>query len=182
MGFRQAALILMLALVAPGARAGDIYRSVDASGRPVYSNLPTDSAVRTEGVVESATAQGAEQPADPATGIQPGTDDDGFAASASVKRQGLERDMRETDRRLHALDGEIANLGRIRMKNAAGSEATGGVKASAADATSDEERALITERDQLRKHASELRDSYAKLREEVVAKLGGTPDWWIEAH
>jgi len=158
--------VLGLALCAGSARAGDIYRSTDAAGRTVYSNGP-------------GTPSDAGKARAPATSSsREGTDD--FSTSASLRRQALERDLRASDHRLRDLDAQLATLARARMRNAGGSEATGGVRAPATDVRSDEEKALSAERDGVAQHVAEARGAYAKLREEVAARLGGTPSWWIE--
>jgi len=74
----------------------------------------------------------------------------------------------------------VAALGRARTRNAGGNEATGGVRAAAADVRSEEEKSLATEREQVAQHVVEVRGAYARLRQEVTARFGGTPSWWIE--
>src|SRR2546428_4946461 len=156
---------LGLALCAGSARAGDIYRSTDAAGRTVYSNGPgTPSAGEARAPATSSSREGA----------------DDFSTSASLRRQALERDLRASDRRLRDLDAQLATLARARMRNAGGSEATGGVRAPVTDVRSDEEKSLAADRNEVAQHVADVRGSYAKLREEVTAHLGGTPSWWIE--
>src|SRR5438270_3988667 len=157
--------VLGLALCAGSARAGDIYRATDAAGRTVYSNGP-------------GTPSDAGKARAPATSSsREGTDD--FSTSASLRRQALERDLRASDHRLRDLDAQLATLARARMRNAGGSEATGGVRAPATDVRSEEEKTLAAERDQLSQHIVDTRNAYTKLRDEVTAHLGGTPSWWI---
>jgi len=48
------------------------------------------------------------------------------------------------------------------------------------DLRSEEERTLATEREQLAQHADQVRNDAAKLREEVTARFGATPPWWID--
>jgi hypothetical protein len=38
----------------------------------------------------------------------------------------------------------------------------------------------MAEREELVRHATELREQGAKLREVVTARLGTTPAWWID--
>src|SRR5213080_2029666 len=62
------------------------------------------------------------------------------------------------------------------------------VAPAAAPATEDAEnfstgaslRRHAAEREQVAQHVADARAAYAKLREEVAARLGGTPSWWIE--
>jgi len=158
--------MLGVALCAGSARAGDIYRSTDAAGRTVYSNGP-------------GTPSDAPERRAPAASPSPDNVDE-FSTSASLRRQALERDLRAADRRLRDVDAQLATLARARMRNAGGSEATGGVRAPALDVRSEEEKTLAAEHDQLSQHIVDTRNAYAKLRDEVTAHLGGTPSWWIE--
>jgi len=158
-------MALGLVLLAGSARADEIYRSTDGTGRPVFSNGPRTGDARRD--VAPATA--------PAT-----EDAETFSTSASLRRQALERDLRTAERRLRDLDTQLAALGRARTRNAGGSEATGGVRAAAAGVRSEEEQSLGAEREQLAQHVADVRAAYAKLREEVTARLGATPSWWIE--
>jgi len=154
-------MALGLVLLAGGARADEIYRSTDGAGRTVFSNGPGES-----GQARPAAPQNEEA--------------DTFSTSASLRRQALERDFRTAERRLRELDAQLAALGRARTRNARGTEATGGVRAAAADVRSEEERRLAEEREQVAQHIVEVRGAHAKLRDEVSARLGGTPGWWIE--
>jgi len=155
-------MVLVVAVCAGVARAGDIYRSTDAAGRPVFSNGPGAGEAR----APAASASREET--------------DEFSTDASLRRQALERDLRGSERRLRDLDARLAELGRARMRNAAGSEATGGVRAPAAEVRSEEENVLGAEREQVAQHVADVRGAYAKLRDEVTARLGGTPGWWID--
>jgi len=159
-------MALGLVLLAGAARAEDIYRSTDGAGRPVFSNGPRESGDAERDVVRPAAPRDEEA--------------DTFSTSASLRRQALERDFRTAERRLRELDSQLGALSRARTRNAGGNEATGGVRAAAADVRSDEEKALATEREQLAQHVVEVRGTYTKLREEVTARLGSTPSWWIE--
>ncbi len=112
-------------------------------------------------------------------------DADTFSATASLRRSALERDLRATARRLHEIDARLSTLARARGQHAQGSAATGGVAAPTAapegiDLRSEEERTLATEREQLAQHADQVRNDAAKLREEVTARFGATPPWWID--
>jgi len=159
-------MALGLVLIAGSARADEIYRSTDAAGRPVFSNGRGGSGDARQDVAPAAA---------PAT-----EDAENFSTGASLRRQALERDLRTSERRLRDLDARLAALARARTRNAGGSEATGGVRAVAADVRSEEEQRLAAEREQVAQHVADARAAYAKLREEVAARLGGTPSWWIE--
>ncbi len=161
---------------APAARAGDVYRSVDGNGHAVYSNVPMGDGERTEGTVESASAHGIDEAA---ASPAPDGDSGDFAAQAMARRRAIEQSVHEIDGRVRAVETQIEAAARVRTRNAAGTEATGGVRAAANVAT-DDERALTEERDRLRHQADDTRASYAKLRDEVVARLGALPDWWVE--
>ncbi|TMB41660.1 MAG: DUF4124 domain-containing protein [Deltaproteobacteria bacterium] len=159
-------MALGLVLLAGSASADEIYRSTDAAGRPVFSNGRGGSGDARQDVAPAAA---------PAT-----EDAENFSTGASLRRQALERDLRTSERRLRDLDARLAALARARTRNAGGSEATGGVRAVAADVRSEEEQRLAAEREQVAQHVADARAAYAKLREEVAARLGGTPSWWIE--
>ena len=45
---------------------------------------------------------------------------------------------------------------------------------------SEEEKALAEEREQLAQHALEVKGVAVKLRDEVTARVGETPAWWID--
>jgi len=158
--------VLGLALCAGSAWATDIYRSTDAAGRTVYSNGPGEGSSAGE-ARGSATSPAHE-------------DADDFSTSASLRRVALERDLRAAQRRLRDLDAQLATLARARVQNAGGSVSTGGVRAAAQDVRSPEEESLAAEREQVAGHVAEMRGAYAKLREEVTARLGSTPGWWID--
>ena len=159
-------MALGLVLLAGGVRADEIYRSTDGAGRPVFSNGPGESGDARQEVAPAAAPRTEEA--------------DTFSTSASLRRQALERDFRTAERRLRDLDAQLAALGRARMRNAGGNEATGGVRAAATDVRSEEEQSLTAEREQVAQHVADVRAAYAKLREEVTARLGTTPSWWIE--
>jgi hypothetical protein len=103
-----------------------------------------------------------------------------FSTDVSLRRNALERQLRITHQRLREFDGRLAALARARMDNSGGSAATGGLGTSAGDFRSEQEKALGAERDQVAERASALQSDYGKLREEVTARLGTTPDWWVD--
>jgi len=165
-------VVLGLALGVP-VWADDIYRWTDAAGGVHYANAPHRQATNGDAVApgEEATFT---PPADA------GPDDAAFSADVSLRRNALERDLRATEKRLRELDTRIATLARARARNAAGSAATGGVRAPGADLPSEEEKTLAEEREQLAQHALEVKGEAVKLRDEVTARLGETPAWWID--
>lgn len=167
--------VLTMAILFPGnVFADEIYRSVDAQGRVKYSNGPSRDAD------EAPAGEPAEAyaPVDAGTPAAPGAE--AFSTEASLRRNALERELRATGKQLRAVDERLATLGRARMRNAGGSVATGGVAASPANVRSEEEKVLATQREQLAQRAAEVRDAVTRLREEVTARLGATPEWWVE--
>ena len=109
-----------------------------------------------------------------------GPDDAAFSADVSLRRNALERDLRATEKRLRELDTRLATLARARARNAANTVSTGGVRAPGAEMRSEEEKALAEEREQLAQHALEVKGVAVKLRDEVTARVGETPAWWID--
>jgi hypothetical protein len=193
-------MVLMGLALATLARPGwseDIYRWQDPSGRVVYSNsVGAEGATRIPGVSASPPAASRPAPgreplgevtppdvaAPAAAPAKPRSDDElaALSTSASLRRTQLERDLRDTARRLAAIDARLRELGGARTRNAAGSAATGGVGTGALDLRSDEEQALQAERDELAQHADDVRARATQLRAEVSQALGGTPAWWTD--
>ncbi|TMB20246.1 MAG: DUF4124 domain-containing protein [Deltaproteobacteria bacterium] len=180
--------LALLALATPGW-SGDIYRWTDAAGDVHYSNMAADGADAAPVARGEPVAAPAERaPADPhdaAEGTTAPTDADTFSAGASLRRSALERQLRATERRLREVDAGLATLARARSQHAQGSAATGGVGTPTAapqgiDLRSEEERNLATEREQLAQHAEQVRNDAARLCQEVTARLGATPPWWID--
>ena len=184
--------LALLALATPGW-AADIYRWTDGAGNVHYSNMDAegddaasvarDAPVAPPEEEASASLDGATDEA--AGGTVAPADPGAFSTDASLRRNALERDLRATQQRLHEVDARLAALARARGQHAQGSAATGGVATPTAapegiDLRSEEERTLATEREQLAQHADQVRDQAAKLREEVTARLGATPPWWID--
>jgi len=165
-------LVLGVAFAVP-AGADDIYRWTDAAGGVHYANAPvahpgTDRDTVAPGEETSYTAPAA-APADSS-----------FSADVSLRRNALERDLRATEKRLRELDTRLATLARARARNANGSAATGGLRAPGADLPSEEEKTLTQEREQLAQHAIEVKGEAVKLRDEVTARLGEIPAWWVD--
>jgi hypothetical protein len=179
-------MVLGLVALAPPVRANEIYRWTDRTGGVHYTNTPTVGAEPTDmpapEAAEEADADAREASADqaPPAEIEPSNEDRAYFASVSLKRNALERELRTTDRQLRTLDERLSAMARVRTRNRAGSDATGGVGTMAVDIRSEEERALAAEREQVGKRAEELRAEGARLREEVTARVGATPSWWID--
>ncbi len=184
--------LAFLALATPGW-SGDIYRWTDGAGNVHYSNMSAEgddvAAVARDAPVAppeeeaSASLDGATDEA--AGGTVAPADPGAFSTNASLRRSALERDLGATQRRLHEVDARLAALARARGQHAQGSAATGGVATPTAapegiDLRSEEERTLATEREQLAQHTDQVRNDAAKLREEVTARFGATPPWWID--
>jgi Domain of unknown function (DUF4124) len=172
----------VVALVVAGSGLAwgmDIYVWRDRGGQQHFSNVPVPGAeVRSVEDAETAVVAGEAT----AQGGRAATEEEAaFSTSASLHRQALERDLRDTQRQLQELDGRLSALERVRLRNAAGSDATGGVGTAAGGYRTEEEKTLAVTREQLAKHAAQVRDDYAKLRDDVTSRLGTTPAWWIEA-
>jgi Domain of unknown function (DUF4124) len=186
-GWMIAWLVVALLPLAPPVRANEIYRWTDRAGGVHFSNTPTVGA-------EPADSEAAAEPDAPASDVHgeavtdtpppeettPSDEDRAYFATASLKRNALERELRATDKQLRALDERLAAMARARTRNQAGSAATGGVGTSAGAIRSDEERLLAAEREQIEKRAKELRTEGSRLRDEVTARVGSTPTWWID--
>ena len=178
-------MVLGLVALALPARANEIYRWTDRTGSVHYTNTPTVGAQPTDMPERNAAEASDGERRDvageaPPANVEPSDEDRAYFASASLKRNALERELRATDKQLRTLDGRLADMARVRTRNRAGSDATGGVGAMAVDIRSEEERTLAAERDEVGKRAEELRAEGAKLREEVTARTGSTPSWWID--
>ena len=180
-------MVLGLLLLAPPVRANEIYRWTDRAGGVHFSNTPTVGAEPTdseapagEPEASAGDVHGEAVAGTPPEEITPSDEDRAYFATASLKRNALERDLRATDKQLRALDERLSGMARARTRNQAGSAATGGVGTSAAAIRSDEERLLATEREQIEKRADDLRAEGSKLRDEVTARAGSTPTWWID--
>ena len=183
--------LALLALAAPGW-SGDIYRWTDDAGHVHYSNMDAEGADAAPVAREAPPAPPAEEARrvdgetdDGADGATAPRDAASFSADASLRRNALERDLRATQQRLREIDARLAVLAQARTQHTQGSAATGGVGTptvapAGVDLRSEEERTLATEREQVAQHAEQVRDQAAKLREEVTARLGTTPPWWVE--
>ena len=181
--------VIALVLGCSAARADDVFRWRDGDGQMHFSNVPSPGGApmgmeSDDGAIGSASAR-ATEPGMGEAGTQgapaPVEADSAFSTSASLRRQQLERDLRDTKRRMKALDDQIGSLARVRTQNAAGSVSTGGVRTNATEVRADEEKSLSEQREQLKAHESEVRGAYGQLRDEVTTRLGGVPDWWIDA-
>jgi hypothetical protein len=176
-GFTVAALALALP-----AWSSDIYRWTDATGNVHYSNTPNTGHSTTSVGPDGAPAADVE-PGDGGAGGKHGAaadDADTFSASASLRRNALERDFRATEKRLHEIDQRLAALARARGDRADAARTTSGVGTNL-DVRSEEEKELAQEREKLAQHATEVQSDAARLRQEVTAHSGGaTPDWWVD--
>lgn len=169
--------------------ADQVYTWKDAGGTVHYSNTPTVGRSASK-VYETPAAAPEEAPAvagteafptdSPAAAVPSVSSEDAAAlsASASLRRNALERELRATATQIRELDTRLTKLGRVRTQHSRGSAATGGVAAPALDVRSEEEVALDTERERLVKHANEVRAASVTLRQEVTSRLGSTPAWW----
>ena len=173
---------LALLALATSGWAGDIYRWTDSSGNVHYSNMEAEgsdaTAVAPAGPAaaprDDAAPRAARATRDAEDGEAAPADADAFSAGASLRRNGLERDLRATERRLHAIDGQMTTLARARGQHAPALVPDG------LDLRSEEEKDLAAEREKLTQHATQVRSDAAQLRQEVTARLGATPPWWID--
>lgn len=175
--------------IGSGPALGDevIYRWVDPGGGVHYSNVPSPGARATDlGVAdEPRVGDPGEAPGGEAHAAvaHPGSDEGaghGLAPEqASLRRQQLEREYRQTQKELRDLDAQLANLAKLRVKFARGNEATGGIGTNP-DVRSPEEKAVMERREGVAQHAATLRGDYVKLRGEVTQQTGGVPDWWVD--
>jgi len=173
--------VAALALALP-AWSNDIYRWTDGSGQVHYSNTPnTGHGATSVGPGGTAALEGASRQDAAATDRgKDGTDPAAFSASASLRRNAFERDLRATEKRIREIDTRLASLARARGARAEEARVTSGVGTNL-DVRSEEEKALSEERDKLVQHATEVRADAGRLRDEVTAHAGGTtPDWWID--
>ncbi len=173
--------LALLALAIPGW-AGDIYRWTDAAGNVHYSNMEAAGADATA-VAPAGPAAAPRDDASPRTaratrdagdGEAVPADAEAFSAGVSLRRNALERDLRATERRLSAIDGQMTTLARARGQHAPALVPDG------LDLRSEEEKDLAAEREKLTQHATQVRNDAAQLRQEVTARLGATPPWWID--
>ncbi len=172
-------MVAAVALALP-AWAGDIYRWTDADGHVHVSNRPTAGTGRGDSAPPSAEPTDDEDGDGSSPGSPKGAGGEAFSASASLRRNALERDLRATERKLRELDARLTSLARARGERADAARATSGVGTNLG-VRSEEEKALTTEREQLAQHAAEVRSAGAQLREEVTMHSGGvTPDWWVD--
>lgn len=177
---RMVGLVALLvgALVAP-AWSGDIYSWTDASGAVHYSDNPEPGAHRADVADPDSTPPPAAAAAAAGSREESASDADTFSTQASLQRSALERSMRDTERRVADIDARLAGMARARGQRAAGSASTGGVGANPA-VESEEERSLREQRKELTDQMAALQSDYAKLRLQVVARLGSQPAWWID--
>src|SRR5262245_36998164 len=135
--------VVMIALVwAVGVQAAEVFEWTDGDGKRHYSNVPAASAERKPIDIEQGMAT-TRLPEEESRKGEAGTAAAGssseqaaFSADASLRRQAMERDLRQTEKKLRELDGRLSELARARTAHAAGSDATGGVKTAAADVRS----------------------------------------------
>lgn len=180
---RVAVMMLGLALgVAVTAVAGDIYRWADSKGNLHFSNVPTGAGDQTTVIDEEQappldTASATQESGAPAAETE---EQAGVSAQASLRRQELEREFRQTEAQVHAIDKQLADTASLRTRFAKGTEMTGGLGTRAENVRTPEEEQLAAKREQLTKHAGEIKGEYDKLGAEVSRTFGGTPDWWVD--
>ena len=167
-------ILLTVALATAGrVRADDdqVYRWSDPAGRMHFSNVPSPGAEAT-GIVSNEqlpvtppTPPG--QPAgatrQPVDGSNAGSPDGEESAHAAVQRQQLERQIKDAERQLHALDARLGDLAAVRTRFAKGAPVGGGLASNAAGTLSDEEKGLAQQRASLQADVARMRDDMGKL-------------------
>jgi len=165
------------------AAAQEIYQWRDKAGNVHFSNVPTAQSEPTGLRNDPSEAPQDTSPGGSGAAASPPSDEDvAYASDASNRRSALERQLRGAERQMKDIDAKLAALARARTRNAQGSAATGGVGTQAAGVQSDEELALTEERARAAKQVEALKGNYGQLRDEVTARMGSTPDWWINVH
>ena len=189
--------LVVIVVLAGSSTAEEIYRWKDPLGGLHFENVPTPRRSVLRGDPDGSETGGAGasetgaadvltgkrgEPADFATGKKKLSPDEveSYSTDVSTRRSRLQRELRVIESQLRDIDGRLATLQRARLKNAHGSAATGGVAAVAFDVLSPEEETLIEQRDELAQRAVEVRNEAAQLRQEVEARLGTVPAWWID--
>lgn len=194
MGKRWIVAWMVLGVVGPTFAGEVIYRWVDTKGGVHFSNVPspgareTDLAVADEPGMPDALPvgrpEGEGQVAEPAHGDEAVAaaqrDVTEVSSQSSLRRQQLEREIKQSDQQLKDIDGQLQKMAQLRTRFAKGSDMTGGVATNAESARSPEEKQLVEQREQIAQQSAALRTQYSKLRDEVTAQLGGVPDWWID--
>jgi hypothetical protein len=107
----------------------------------------------------------------------------GTPAQNTLARISMERDYRQSRRRLNEIDRELTNLAEARTRFAVeGPASVGGLPTvDAPDVRSEEELVLEKEREALVKHLEGIRGRYNTLRGQVAAQHGGeAPAAWRE--
>jgi hypothetical protein len=177
--------LALVAFVAP-AWSGDVYSWKDSRGQMHYTNTaparddepePAAAEPAAEPAAAAATDDTAEEAAAPAEPLSD-AESSALSASVSLQRNALERDLRNTESRIRAIDARLKVLADARKNH--GAPAGAGVLPGGIDLRSEEEKELSAQREELAQHSAEVRSQAAKLRQEVSAKLGGTPGWWID--
>jgi hypothetical protein len=182
----RVALITLAAVgLAATVRADEIYRWTDQAGRVHYSNTPVAGGEPTG--LSAGEAPGGEEPAGDAgsaggDGVAGADDADGgaFSTRVSLQRNALERELRDIQERLRDVNRRTSDLAQARRRNFAGRSETSGVGAEAEDLRSDEEIALAAQRDELTRQAAAVQEQVQRLRDEVIARHGTTPSWWVD--
>ena len=172
-----------LGLAAAASAVEDqVYRWTDRAGQMHFSNVPAPGAEPT-GIVsdedlpvtphtpEGAPTDTAPQPPVPAQQQSDGAPggDESESAQASLERRRLERQIKDADQQLRALDAQMAELATVRTQHARGGPVAGGLATNAASFQSDEEKALARQRDSIRDNAAHLRAEHSKLSDQTTA-------------
>ncbi len=187
----------VLGFVAPTLAGEVIYRWVDTGGGVHFSNVPSPGARETDLAVadepgspegmpvgppegEGQIAERSHGDGDSAPGPAGQRDATEVSAQSSLRRQQLEREIKQSDQQLKDIDSQLQKMAQLRSRFAKGTAMTGGVATNADSARSPEEKQLAEQREQVAQQSAALRTQYGKLRDEVTAQLGGVPDWWID--
>ena len=176
---RSSLLILLAVVLGTTGRSGagddQVYRWADRGGHMHFSNVPSPGAEAT-GIVskEELPVTPPTSPGQPANAASPhGVPQDGSNAGsadreesphAAVQRQELERQIKDAERQLHALDARLGDLAATRTRFAKGAPVGGGLATNAGGALSDEEKSLAHQRDSLKAGVEKMRADIGKLQ------------------
>ena len=173
---RSSLLMVLAVVLATGgrARAGDdeVFRWTDPGGHMHFSNVPSPGSEAT-GIVsnEALPVTPPTPPGRPADtthaaaqdGSTAGSPDGEESAHTAVERQDLERQIKDAERQLHALDARLGDLAAVRTRFAKGTPVGGGLPSNASGVLSDEEKTLAQQRDSLQANVTRMRTDIGKL-------------------
>lgn len=169
----RSSLLILAAVVLTTAQAArgeedQVYRWADRGGHLHFSNVPSPGSEAT-GIVsnEELPVTPPAPPGQPGAtqgGSNPGSPDHEESPHAAVQRQDLERQIKDAERQLHALDARLGDLAAVRTRFAKGTPVGGGLPSNAGGVLSDEEKSLAQQRDSLKAGVERMRADMGKLQ------------------